>query len=739
MRSRTWKFWLVLALAVALTGALDADDRDFLRERAAPPNLIFILDTSKSMVGSPEAPGRVEGAKVTYGMVPGAGDDPYSRMGIAKRVLRDFLEDISDANYALAGYAQAQPADGSNPVPQKHWVYEARDQDRFSMLETNYAYRIGYNETFAGVLVDNPGSILKGELMGYSPYFDPDTSVVTDRFGPTTGWDTLLEDVPGDPNTRLPYDLMPMYFYTCFLDDKGTPADTSDDQTICRDRVFPFYPTGDRDGLGNMIVDEWYYGDPAANSFPDCTPNRTPDASNPDDGCLAEWEEITGVSVVQHRRRVQLRIPAVSPSGSTNHPLGVDTLGAPIGNELVADPGVDDYDLDPSTEDPDYDGDEANDWIMYVEAIEEQQSRTCTVPVAPTLTPTGTYTPTPTLTPTMTRTPTPAVDCNDISLSVLSPYNGILRAQIVNSTSFELEITRTVVDWQPPNSTYRLDWFGIWAGSYSHTSGTHYWGDGTPTNTYDTPADELTQAPLLARVPAGTSRNWYADIDNNFTHSAYHEVCLYFDVVSLGVSCTVCDDREAVSTPTRTPTSAASTPTRTPTQTPYWATPTRTRTPTPWGTSTRTATPWGTATRTATPWGTSTRTMTATPWGTPTRTRTMTATPWGTSTPTRTRTSTPYYTPTRTRTNTPYVSPTRTRTMTATPFGTATRTSTPYVTPTRTSTPYSTPTRTNTPYSTPTRTPTTAATATRTYTPLPPTPTRTPTPQAPTPTPTFIE
>jgi hypothetical protein len=724
MRSRSWTWWLALALAAGVAGSLGADDKDFLRERSAPPNLIFILDTSKSMVGSPEAPGRVDGAKVTYGMVPGAGDDPYSRMGIAKRVLREFLEDISDANYALAGYAQAQPSDGSNAVPQKHWVYEARAEDRFSMLETNYAYRIGYNETFAGVLVDNPAEILKGELIGYNLYFDPDTTPVTDRFGPTTGWDTGIEDSPGDPNSRLPYDLMPMYFYNCLVDDKGTPGDTSDDETICKDNVFPFYATGDRDVSGNLITEEWFYGDPGSNRFPDCTPNRTPDATNPDDGCVAEWEVVNGTDVTQYRRRVQLRIPTTNPSGNPNHPLGVDTLGAPIGNTLVADPGGDDYNLDGDSSDPDYDGDESNDWILYVEAVEEQSSRTCSVPVLPTSTPTQTITPTRTATPTVTPTPTPMVDCNDIVLTVQAPGSGILSARIQNNLAYELEITRTVVDWEPLSSSYRLDWFGIWSGGYSHTTGTHYWGDGTPSTTYDDPADELTQDPSLARVPANSSRNWYADIDNNFTHNAYHEVCLYFDVLTMGVSCTVCDDRAAVATPTRTPTPfGTSTRTRTPTmtQTPWWYTPTRT--PTPWGTSTRTPT------QTPTPW-----------WITPTATMTRTPTPWGTSTPTRTQTRTPYYTPTRTRTPTPYVTATRTATRTPTAFGTATRTPTTtqtptiYATPTRTSTPYATPTRTRTPtpvVNTPTRTPTSP----------PPTPTRTktPTPDQPTPTPTFIE
>ncbi|MGD9252368.1 MAG: VWA domain-containing protein, partial [Holophagae bacterium] len=453
MRSKTWTYWLALVLAVGLAGVLGADDRDFLRERSAPPNLIFILDTSKSMVGSPELPGRIQGAKMTYGMVPGAGDDPYSRMGIAKRVLRDFLEDIADANYALAGYAQAQPSDGSNPVPQKHWVYEARSADRFSMVDLQYAYRIGYNESFAGALIDNPADILKGELMGYSPYFDPDTSTVTDRFGPTTGWETLIEEVPGDPNTRLPYDLMPVYFFNCFIDDMGT-AETSDDVTLCRDNVFPFYPTGDRDASGNMIVDEWYYGDQVANVFPDCTPNRTPDALNPDDGCLAEWEQVVGSDVIQHRRRVQLRIPGTNPVGDANHPLGVDTLGAPIGNQLVPDSGVDDYDLDGSTADPDLDGDEANDWILYVNAVEEQQSRTCSIPLP---------------------TPTPTVSCNQMSLTANPANSGFFSAVITNTSAYDIQVARTTVDWQPLGGIF-LDFFEVTSAGSPNYTNNHYWG-----------------------------------------------------------------------------------------------------------------------------------------------------------------------------------------------------------------------------------------------------------------------
>ena len=503
--SRFWKFAAVIT-AVLVAGSSAADDRDFLRERAAPPVLIFILDTSGSMVGSPEEPGVMRGARVGYGMVPGAGDDPYSRMGIAKRVLREFLTDVTDATYALAGYAQAQPSDGSNAVPQKHWVYEARDGDRFSLIEPNFAYRLGYAETFAGVLIDNPADILKGEMIGYSPYFDASAPIL-DRYGPSNAFDTGITE--GDDVLRLPYDLLPVYFGSCFIDNKETPLDPTDDETICRDNVFPFYATGERDVSGDMIAEEFYYGDPGSNRFPDCTPNRVPDASNPDDGCFAEWLIPSGGTTIENRRRVQLRIPSTGSGGAANHLRAIDGGGAYVGNEVTADPGGDeDYDLDGEA-DPDYDGSESSDWVLWVEMIEEQSSRTCLYVVAPTATPTMTPTisPTPTVTftptPTWTPTPPPMVDCNDITLVVRPPASGILQAWINNNTAYQIEITRTVVTWEPPNSSYFLDWFGVFSGTYSHTTGTHYWGDGSPSINYGPISDQVTDQPTLARIPAG--------------------------------------------------------------------------------------------------------------------------------------------------------------------------------------------------------------------------------------------
>ena len=252
MRQRQIANILIVAAALAAASTAAAgDDRDFMHEVAAAPNIIFILDTSSSMVGSPETAslrlpiedcdpeelvidtddppdgvpdlpdpyGCSNGLKVPFTMVPAGGDDPYSRMGIAKTVLKDFLEDVGEANVAFAGYAQDQPTDGSHPIWKKNWVYEARATDRFHMVESTYAYRLGYSENHAGVVLDVPADILKSRMIGYKLYFDPDTTPLNERFGPTIAYETdYLDVLPGGEFAPVPYDLMPIYFGNCYID-----------------------------------------------------------------------------------------------------------------------------------------------------------------------------------------------------------------------------------------------------------------------------------------------------------------------------------------------------------------------------------------------------------------------------------------------------------------------------------------------------------------------------------------
>jgi hypothetical protein len=162
-------YWLVLALLVLWSGSAGADDRNFLRKRSAPPNILFILDASGSMVGAqehvvamcpPDAdhptayPCPPMDARAPLSMLPGGGDDPTSRMGIAKSVLRDFITSVTDANYALSSYPdQETPESPETPIPRKHWAYQYMGvfedvideqlaanavRDRFGLLEPNF-------------------------------------------------------------------------------------------------------------------------------------------------------------------------------------------------------------------------------------------------------------------------------------------------------------------------------------------------------------------------------------------------------------------------------------------------------------------------------------------------------------------------------------------------------------------------------------------------------------------------
>ena len=604
--------WLALVLAALLAGTAVADDRDFLRKLSAPPNLIFILDTSGSMVGSPEEPGYQMNSRVPYGMVPGGGDDYYSRMGIAKRVLREFLADVTDANYVVAGYAQEPPADGSNPIPTKHWVYEAVDQDHFHLVEQQYAYRLGYAETHTGIFLDNPADIYQGAMIGYTPYFDPDTSAVADRFGPVRAFDA---------NPTLQYDFLPVYFGSCILDNKAD-VDPTNDEILCGDGVFPFYDTGERDALNNMITENWYYGNPGTMRLESCVAWKTPTFLDPDDGCLSFWEDNTGVLSnppefgnhrVEFRRRVRLEIPATNPNtGFANHPLGIlDPDGTPfngdevpVGNELVADLMTENYDLDATLVDMDYDEDMAYDWVLYVDSVEEIQARKCGEPRTPTNTPTPsdtptetptnthtpTDTPTPTATPPVPNTPTPEpLDCSDFTADPLqrTTWNAErINMEVHNRTAFDGYLTQTTIEWQDTINAYGGGVY-ITELEFDARCDDEYWRD----NIYGSPAlvvppylsadDDCLPWETNAAIAAyDTDEDWDAELsDMEFWVG---EVCVQLDFTFPDAGNQTCSVSDCIylslNTPTRTPTATPRPPTATPTQTPTG--PTRTPTPT---------------------------------------------------------------------------------------------------------------------------------------------------------------
>jgi hypothetical protein len=456
---------------------------------------------------------------------------------------------------------------------------------------------------------------------------------------------------------------MPIYFGNCFVDNKETPGDPSDDVTLCKDGVFPFYDSGVRDGSGNLIPEEWYYGelDPALEDYPDCDPNDpiwdSDGDGNPDPGaCVNEWEETVGPDLYQYRRRVKLEIPATW-GGQPNHFLAVDTGGNLVGNEVVTETGVpEDYDLD-GTREGDYDGDDANDWMMYVNSVEERDYRIC-APAAslPTWTPTPTITPT--LTPTITPTPTPTPVCRvsvyDMRSYSTSAYSGYMGATINNGHAETATITRIYFDWATGMRKWAYnEWHRICTdgggtspcGSYTE----EIWDDGSGsysvvpyTGKYQRPVD-LTGPPYVgmynnpedAEITGNTTTHWWAYIRDNAPYVVFdgvYEVCFDFMIYGGGPGGTdqSCPDVCAVTyegsfgtpTPTFTPTPP---PTASPTPTFDWPdTPTRTPTTSGGPTNTPTRTPTIGTLPTSTP----------TPWPTPTP-------PPPTPTPTASRTPTP--------------------------------------------------------------------------------------------------
>ena len=76
------------------------------------------------------------------------------------------------------------------------------------------------------------------------------------------------------------------------------------------------------------------------------------------------------------QRRVRLEIPDTY-DGAANHFIEIAADGTRTGNDQVDDGGSEDYDQDPKTKDPDLDGDPANDWMLYVQSVEEQRQIEC--------------------------------------------------------------------------------------------------------------------------------------------------------------------------------------------------------------------------------------------------------------------------------------------------------------------------------------------------------------------------
>ena len=114
---------LLLVLLTAIPAG--ADDKDFLRPVGdkVPPNLLIVFGNSQTMTQTISFTGT---ATSTW---DGDGDSPASKLGSAKRVIKQFVTDYgADYNIGLTTFSH-NPNAGSIDIDQKHWIYEALDVD----------------------------------------------------------------------------------------------------------------------------------------------------------------------------------------------------------------------------------------------------------------------------------------------------------------------------------------------------------------------------------------------------------------------------------------------------------------------------------------------------------------------------------------------------------------------------------------------------------------------------------
>lgn len=114
-------------LALALTGAALADDRDLLRNSIGKPYVFILFDTSGSMNWAPKCSQEQFDRGECSPLCPTGdcytalqADDPGSKFRQAKEALYEVIEDVDDVQFGFGTYNQ----DGLN-LRAKHWYYEA--------------------------------------------------------------------------------------------------------------------------------------------------------------------------------------------------------------------------------------------------------------------------------------------------------------------------------------------------------------------------------------------------------------------------------------------------------------------------------------------------------------------------------------------------------------------------------------------------------------------------------------
>lgn len=165
--------FLTAVLAVLLLSPQAfADDTELLRANSSNPFLFILLDNSRSMAASIDDQWLHAGA-----------DDPRSRLYIAKEVLYEELQSLSDVHYGLATFNQDEVR-----VHSKHYLYYVADT------------------------ADNAAEIasMPSNLDGY-PALEPSNEISYIQTDATTGADETIVDIDGDLLTlgrTFPFDLL---------------------------------------------------------------------------------------------------------------------------------------------------------------------------------------------------------------------------------------------------------------------------------------------------------------------------------------------------------------------------------------------------------------------------------------------------------------------------------------------------------------------------------------------------
>ncbi len=175
MSGRRLRLTAALAVfAVLHCSPLTADDKDLLKRGSVPPNVLIVFGNSQT-TNQP-----IQGAASAW---DGDADSPSSKLGAAKRVLRQFVADKrGNFNVGLTSFAH-NPNAGSISIYGKHWLYAPLTDD---FPSESWREPAGTIERW-GPAGEGPCTSLQSpSCTGVSPFFvtlAPSAAVVGPFFG----------------------------------------------------------------------------------------------------------------------------------------------------------------------------------------------------------------------------------------------------------------------------------------------------------------------------------------------------------------------------------------------------------------------------------------------------------------------------------------------------------------------------------------------------------------------------